>query len=164
MASKIDLTSTIAAGTFAGAQLMIGVSFALQWRVLTGDELVAQFAGDWIHIATTTIPFALLQTVFIPLSLYQARKNQPVRKLWVIALGAWLVNCTITSFYHFPVVWASMHGGYTAQDITGVIDQWVLVHWLRVALGYAVFLFAVLATLRAHATAAAGPVRGAVSS
>jgi hypothetical protein len=105
MASKIDLTSTIAAGTFAGAQLMIGVSFALQWRAMTGDELVTKFAGDWVHIATTIIPFALLQTVFIPLSLYQARKNKPVRKLWTIALLAWLANCTITSFYHFPRVW-----------------------------------------------------------
>lgn len=164
MASKIDLTSTIAAGTFAGAQLMIGISFALQWRAMTGDELVAQFAGDWIHIATTIIPFALLQTVFIPLSLYLARKDKPVRKLWAIALGAWLANCFVTSFYHFPVVWASMHGGYTALDITGVIDQWVFVHWLRIALGYAVFLFAVLATVRGHAAAAEEPVRGAVSS
>lgn len=150
MLSKTDLTSTIAAATFAGAQLMIGISFALQWRAMTGDELVARFAGDWVHIATTIIPFALLQTVFIPLSLYRARRNQPVRRLWTLALAAWLTNCTLTSLYHFPVVWASMHGGYTAQEITGVIHQWVLVHWLRIALGYAVLVFALLATVRGN--------------
>lgn len=151
MTSKIDLTSTVAAGTFAGAQLMIGVSFAMQWGAMTGAELVAKFAGDWVHIATTIIPFALLQTVFIPLSLYLARKNKAVRNLWAIALVAWLTNCTVTSFYHFPVVWASMHGGYTAQEMTGVIESWVLVHWLRIVLGYIVLLFAILATVRGHA-------------
>lgn len=148
MTSRSDLVATLAAGTFAGAQLMIGVSFGAQWREMTGAELVASFSGDWINIATTIIPFALLQTIVIPLSLYQAWGHEPARKLWTLSLVGWLINCAITATYHFPVVWTSMQGGYSAAEMPGVVDSWVLVHWARIALGYLVFLTAILATMR----------------
>ncbi|MGB3472623.1 MAG: hypothetical protein WBA51_17545 [Erythrobacter sp.] len=151
MTAKSDVVATLAAGTFAGAQLMIGVSFGLQWSQMTGPELVDAFSADWINIATTIIPFALLQTIVIPLSLYLAWGHEPGRKLWAISLITWLINCGITATYHFPVVWTSMQGGYSASEISGVVGTWVLVHWVRIALGYLTFTFALLATLRGRA-------------
>lgn len=148
MTSRSDLMATLAAGTFAGAQLMIGVSFGAQWSQMTGAELAASFSGDWINIATTIIPFALLQTIVIPLSLYLAWGHEPAQKLWTLSLAGWLINCTITASYHFPVVWTSMHGGYSAAEMPSVVDNWVLVHWVRIVLGYVVFLTAILATMR----------------
>ena len=79
MTSRSDVVATLAAGTFAGAQLMIGISFGAQWGQMTGPELAADFSRDWINIATTIIPFALLQTIVIPLSLYWAWGNAPAR-------------------------------------------------------------------------------------
>lgn len=145
---RTDIIAVLAAGTFAGAQLMIGISFGAQWRAASAADLVAHFAGDWINIATTIIPFALIQTVALPLALYFAWPNAPARKLWIVALAGWLINCTITSAYHFPVVWAAMHDRYLATEMHDVVAQWVAVHWVRIALGYAVFLSALLATLR----------------
>lgn len=151
MTSRSDLMATLAAGTFAGAQLMIGVSFGAQWSQMTGAELTASFSGDWINIATTIIPFALLQTIVIPLSLYLAWGHEPARKLWTLSLVGWLINCTITASYHFPVVWTSMQGGYSASEMPGVVDSWVFVHWVRIVLGYLVFLTALMATMRGRA-------------
>lgn len=147
---RTDLIAVLAAGTFAGAQLMIGISFAAQWRAMNDTDLLAHFAGDWINIATTIIPFALLQTIVLPLSLYFAWKNNSARQAWVISLVTWLINCTITAAYHFPVVWGAMQGEYAASQMHTVVAQWVAVHWIRIALGYATFHFAVLATLRAN--------------
>lgn len=151
MTSRSDVVATLAAGTFAGAQLMIGVSFGAQWSQMTSSELAADFSGDWINIATTIIPFALLQTIVIPLSLYLAWGHTPARRLWTLSLATWLINCVITASYHFPVVWISMQGGYSPAEIGGVVDNWVLVHWVRILLGYLTFLFALLATMRGRA-------------
>ena len=147
-ASRTEFIAVLAAGTFAGAQLMIGVSFGAQWRAASGADLIARFAGDWINIATTIIPFALIQTVALPLALYFAWQKKPVRRLWTLALAAWLINCAITSAYHFPVVWAAMHDRHLASEMHDVVAQWVALHWVRIVLGYAVFLSALLATLR----------------
>ena len=69
-------------------------------------------------------------------------------QLWTLSLVGWLINCTITASYHFPVVWTSMQGGYSAAEMSGVVDSWVLVHWVRIALGYLTFFSALLATMR----------------
>lgn len=151
MTSRSDVVATLAAGTFAGAQLMIGVSFGAQWRQMTAPELAAAFSGDWINIAATIIPFALLQTIVIPLSLYRAWGHAPARRLWALSLATWLINCMVTAGYHFPVVWTSMQGGYSPAAIAGVVDDWVLVHWGRIVLGYITFLCALLATMRGRA-------------
>lgn len=148
MTPKSDMVATLAAGTFAGAQLMIGVTFGAQWSQLSAPELVAAFPVDWTNIAATIIPFALLQTIFIPLSLYLAWGHEPARRLWGLALASWLINCTITATYHFPIVWTAMIGGYPPDRIADVVETWVLVHWVRIALGYLTFLFALLATLQ----------------
>lgn len=151
MTARSDVVATLAAGTFAGAQLMIGISFGAQWSQMTGSELAGAFHLDWVNIATTIIPFALLQTIVIPLSLYLAWAHEPARRLWALSLACWLINCAITATYHFPIVWTSMQGGYSPAEISGVVDTWVLVHWVRIVLGYLTFLFALLATLRGRA-------------
>jgi hypothetical protein len=151
MTSRSDLVATIAAGTFAGAQLMIGISFGAQWSQMTAPQLSEAFSGDWINIAATIIPFALLQTIALPLSLYLAWGHAPARKLWTAALASWLINCTNTASYHFPVVWTSMQGGYSPAEIAAVVDTWVLVHWFRIVLGYMTFYFALRATMRGRA-------------
>jgi hypothetical protein len=145
------VVATLAAGTFAGAQLMIGVSFGAQWSQMTGSELAAGFSADWINIATTIIPFALLQTIVIPVSLYWAWGHESARRLWTLALASWLINCAITAGYHFPIVWTAMQGGYSPATITGVVDTWVLVHWVRIVLGYLTFHLALQATIRGRA-------------
>ena len=147
---KINVLSTLAAGTFAGGTLMIGVTFGLLWGDLSPDELVSAFPHDWKNIATTIVPVALLQTFLIPLSLYLAWKNKCARRLWMTTLGLWVANCTITSVYHLPVVLNGLEGVYTAADISDVIDRWLLLHWLRVLLGFGAVLYAMSATMKSY--------------
>jgi hypothetical protein len=144
---KINVLSALAAGIFAGGTLMIGVTFGLQWGDLSPEELIKAFPHDWKNIATTIIPFALLQTFLIPLSLYFAWQNKPARKLWIITLGLWFANCTITSVYHFPVVLQGLNGEIDVTQIKDVVDQWLLYHWPRVLLGIAATIYAVCACI-----------------
>ncbi len=144
---KINVLSAVAAGVFAGGTLMVGVTFGLQWGDLSPDELVIAFPNDWKTIATTIIPFALLQTFLIPLSLYFAWQNKCARRLWIITLGLWFANCTITSVYHLPVVLQGLNGTIETSEIRAVVDQWLLFHWPRVALGVVATIYAVCACM-----------------
>ena len=144
---KINVLSAFTAGIFAGGTLMIGVTFGLQWSDLSPEDLVIAFPHDWKNIATTIIPFALLQTFLIPLSLYFAWSNKCARRFWIIALGLWFANCTITSVYHFPIVLQGLNGTIETSEIRVVVDQWLLFHWPRVVLGFAATIYAVCACM-----------------
>jgi hypothetical protein len=145
----LNMFTCVSAGIFAGGTLMVGLTFGLQWQDLSPNDLLLAFGHDWKNIATTIIPFALLQTILLPIALYLAWPYRVARKYWLIALLLWLVNCTITSAYHLPVVLAGLNGEIHVADIRAVIEQWLLFHWPRVFLAFATASFTVLAAMQA---------------
>ncbi|MBI1391953.1 MAG: hypothetical protein GC152_04350 [Alphaproteobacteria bacterium] len=149
-------TAVIATGLFAGGALMVGLSFGIVFLglgdlvpAMTGEQLVQLFPRYWLAIACAIIPIALVKTYALAASALAAPKATPVRRLWSWSLGLWLLNAAITAGYHVQVVIAAFMEKYSADEIVGVIELWVGLHWIRVAIALGSFLLAVLATARA---------------
>lgn len=147
-AKRVNIIAVIATGMFLGSALMIGLTFGPYWRGLAPAQLAQAFPQDWIHIAWTIIPTALVQTLFLALSTWWAWPRQDVRNLWLSALGLWVLNGLITSFYHVPVVFKAMSGSYTLDELGTVLTTWLALHWLRVVIALLTAYFAVNAALR----------------
>lgn len=81
-----------------------------------------------------------------------------------MGLGGLVDQPPVTTFHHFPAVWTAMRGGYSAQEMAGVAQQWVWMHWVRLALGHALLMFAILATVRGHGHNAVPVQAGTVRS
>ena len=148
--NHLNTLTCVSAGVFAGGTLMVELSFGFKWQDLLPEELLFAFPNDWKHIATTIIPFALLQTFLFPIALYLSWQNKAARLFWLLALGLWLANCTITSVYHFPIVLKAIDGNYDVSQISQVVEQWLIYHWPRVLLGFATAYFAVLAAVKSQ--------------
>ncbi len=145
---KVNIIAVIATGMFAGGGLMVGVTLGLRWSDLEPAQLVHDFPQDWIYMAWTIIPVALIQTLFLALSVRLAWPRRNIRNLWLTALGLWIVNGVITSVYHVPVVFRAMSGSYTADELPSVVTTWLGLHWLRIAIALTTAYFAVSAALK----------------
>ncbi|MGB3496032.1 MAG: hypothetical protein WBA57_25105 [Elainellaceae cyanobacterium] len=144
----VNTIAVIATGMFAGIGLMVGVTFGLRWSSLEPAQLIQAFPQDWIQIAWTIIPIALVQTVFLALSTRLAWSRRNVRNLWLIALGLWIVNGVMTSIYHVPVVFQAMSGSYTPDELASTVTTWLALHWLRIVIALLTAYFAVSAALK----------------
>lgn len=145
---RVNIIAAITTGMFAGGGLMVGVSFGIRWRGLEPAQLIQAFPQDWIHMAWTIIPIALVQTLFLALSLRLAWPRRDIRNLWLTALGLWIVNGVITSVYHVPVVFRVMSGSYTPDELPSVVTTWLVFHWLRIVIALTTAYFAVSAALK----------------
>lgn len=143
----VKLLAVIACGMFAGGGLMVGVSFGSIWKAMTPEQLVAGFPDYWLAFAWTIIPIALLKSLFLCLAVIESWSDEPTRWLWRGALALWLVNGAITSLYHLPIVFAALDNTYPAAELPGVVDQWLLVHWVREAIAIATCVLATLAAM-----------------
>ncbi|NJL54677.1 MAG: hypothetical protein HC838_01240 [Spirulinaceae cyanobacterium RM2_2_10] len=145
---QVNTIAVIATGMFAGGGLMVGVTLGLRWSSLEPAQLVHDFPQDWIYMAWTIIPIALVQTVFLALSVRLAWSRRNVRNLWLMALGLWIVNGVITSVYHVPVVFKAMSGSYTPDVLASTVATWLALHWLRVAIALLTAYIAISAALQ----------------
>jgi len=145
----------LSSGLFAGGGTMVGLSFGVVFLglgglvpAMTGEQLVELFPKYWIAIACTIIPVALTKTVSLTWATLGAPKGSEVRRLWFWALGAWLINCTITVVYHVQVVIGSFMGKYEPEEMVATIQLWIALHWVRIALALVSFVFTILAAVR----------------
>ena len=152
---RSNFLAVLSTGLFAGGGTMVGLSFGVVFLGLgglvpsmSGEQLVALFPKYWIAIACTIIPVALTKTASLAIAFFTSLKGSQVRKLWLWALGFWLLNCAITVGYHVQVVIGSFMGKYAPEDMVGTIQLWIALHWIRVALALASFVLAILAVTR----------------
>jgi len=158
--TRSGFAAAFSAGLFAGGGTMVGLSFGVVFLGLGGlvpamsaEQLVEFFPTYWIAIACTIIPVAPTKTASLAIAFFSAPKGDPVRRLWLWALGSWLINCAITAGYHVQVVIASFMGKYAPEEMVGTIQLWIALHWIRVALAIASFAFVILAVSRSPSKA-----------
>ncbi|HIG23792.1 MAG TPA: hypothetical protein EYG02_09365 [Henriciella marina] len=153
---RSNFLAVLSTGLFAGGGTMVGLSFGIVFLGLSplvpamnGEQLVELFPKYWVAIACTIIPVALTKTASLATATFTAPKGSAVRRLWLWALGLWLVNCAITVGYHVQVVIGSFMGKYPSDEMVATIQLWIALHWIRVALALGSFVLAILAVVRA---------------
>lgn len=144
----VNILAIVASAAFAGGGLLILVSYGVRW--LGMDPLVwrAAFWDEFINFGLTIIPLNLLILAGLVLSVRLDWLDHPIRKVWLIAIGLLVANTVITSVYFIPQNIQLMSDSYSAAEAASIRATWLGLHVIRVAIAFAVPVFAILAVLK----------------
>ncbi len=144
----VNAIAILASAAFAGGGTLILLSYGIRW--LGTDPLVwrAGFWAEFLNFAITIIPLNMITLVGLVLSLRLDWRDQPVRRLWIIALGLYAANTVFTLGYFIPQNILLISDNYTADEASSVRATWLGLHVLRVIIAAAVPVYAFLAVMR----------------
>jgi hypothetical protein len=144
----INITAVVASAAFAGGGLLILVSYGIRWLAI--DPLVWR-AGLWdefLNFAITIIPVNFITLVGLGLSVRLDWRNRLVRRLWMCAVWLYVANTVFTLGYFIPQNILLISDKYTAAEAAAVRATWLGLHIIRVAIAFAVPIFALLAIMK----------------
>ncbi|WP_375559006.1 hypothetical protein ACE193_14845 [Bernardetia sp. OM2101] len=125
-----------------GILLAMGLGFGIFWKTLEPITFMNVFAAEFPYFILPTV--LMLQPALISsIVLFIRFKNEKeIRKTWLYVMSGMIAAFVITSAYHLPVNLGFIQLKYTAEEITTLLNIWLLLHWVRFA---AVFMAAVFA-------------------
>lgn len=144
----VNLVAVVHAAAFAGGGLLILLSYGIRW--LGMDPLVwrAGFWDEFLNFAITIIPLNMITLVGLVLSARLDWQDRPVRRLWMRAIWLYVANTVFTLGYFIPqnilLIWDS----YSAAEASFIRATWLGLHILRVAIAFAVPIYALLAVMK----------------
>lgn len=142
----LNLLAILGCGVFTGVMLNIGLVFGAYWRSLPPADFLAWFGAN-SHLIGRTIPFVAGPAAIGLLgSLWLAAAGG--RLPWLAALAAIVLLFALTAAYHLPANAAFAARAVPLGEVAAALDRWLLLHWLRVALGAVATVACVLAVAR----------------
>lgn len=142
---RINALAIVASGGFAGGNLFIGLSMGLYWMSLEPLVFMQGFWPQFSFFLNTIMPLFLLTLVGLVLSA-RLDWNQPqLKRLWLIAIGLYVVISLITMGYHMPENLRLRDALYTADEASAARSYWLLGHIPRVILALCIPLLALRA-------------------
>lgn len=144
----VNILAVVASAAFAGGGLLILISYGVRW--LGMDPLVwrAAFWDEFTNFGLTIIPLNLIILLGLVLSARLDWHDRPIRKLWMRPVWLLVINTVITSVYFIPQNIQLMSDSYTTAEAARIRATWLGLHVVRVAIAFAVPVFAVLAVLK----------------
>lgn len=100
---RVNALAVITSGAFAGANLFIGLSMGAYWLSLSPPEFVANFFPQFTNFLFTIMPLFLAMLVGLILSARLDWHDPTPRRMWLIAIGLYVVLSLITLLYHMPL-------------------------------------------------------------
>ncbi|MEM9023450.1 MAG: anthrone oxygenase family protein [Bacteroidota bacterium] len=142
MNRTLGYIAILAIGAFAGNMINIGLSYGTHWMSLEPANFIASFNIDFPLLlgptAATLMP-ALAATVLLS---FRARKQPGLHKQWLYALGLLLLTIAITASYHLPTNLAFMEPGFDLAEVSGRLNLWMVLHWVRIVVALLAGVFA----------------------
>jgi hypothetical protein len=127
-------------GLFAGAMLVIGVSFVGYWQSLEPSAFLHWFAANADRIGGLMLPLGVAATLA---ALGSAAVTWPSggRAGWLSAASALLAVSILVVYFivHAPRNAAFTSAGMPPERVAGELAVWARWHWVRVLLGVAAF-------------------------
>lgn len=148
MRLAFNMLAILGAGAFAGLMLNIGLTLGAYWKGLPPAAFLDWFAGN-SHLIGRTIPIVAVPTIIgICASLWLGWGQPVVRLWWGVALAAIAGLMVITAVFHLPTNAAFAAKSIPLDQVPPTLDRWLLLHWLRIALGFAATAAGILAVAR----------------
>lgn len=148
MRLAFNMLAILGAGAFAGLMLNIGLTFGAYWKSLPPGDFLDWFSSNG-NLIGRTIPIVVVPTVVGILGSLWLVADQPHgRLLWGLSLAAVAALMTITVIFHLPTNAQFASKSLPLDRVGGMLDLWLLLHWVRVVLGFAAALAGLIAVTR----------------
>ena len=145
----VNVLAVCGSAALAGTMLTIGLSFGAYWKSLSPAAFLDWFAAHSLLIGRTIPLLAVPAVLGLLGSLWLDRAAPRPRILWALALGCAAAIALVTVAFHLPANAAFVAKTIAPEAVPAKLDDWLRLHWLRIALGFATAILGMIA-LRAR--------------
>lgn len=143
-----NILAICGAATFTGVMLNIGLTLGTYWKGLPPAGFLDWFSEN-NHLIARTIPlFAVPALLGLGASVWFDWSEPHQRMLWLAALGCALGIGVLTFAFHLPTNAMFAAKTISLAKVPAKLDQWLLLHWLRIALGLTASVLGIVAVSR----------------
>ncbi|MFK8056315.1 MAG: anthrone oxygenase family protein [Saprospiraceae bacterium] len=142
--TKLSIAAIVTSAAYLGFVLNIGLSYGVYWPqmdpVLFMQDFAQKFPLFLPGAFMTLVPAFVLSIILF----VKTKEDKQAKSAWKIVFIALLLVNLITSVYHIPVNFGFMDQSYSAAEVTGKLQIWIVLHWVRVILALVASIYAVL--------------------
>lgn len=133
---------------FAGIMAHIGFSFGAYWQSLPPAAFLEWFAGYAPFVGRTIPVFVIIAFVGLAGSLWLDWNDARRRLLWLGVYACLIAISIITLSWHLPINSRLLVRSVTADQVPAILDTWLNLHWLRVAIAFLASILSIVAVVR----------------
>lgn len=123
------------AAGFAGAMLVIGLSFGAYWKGLPPAAFLDWFGANGFLIGRAIPVFAVPTAIGLAASLWFDRREPEARRFWLAAVARMAALGLVTAAFHLPLNAAFAAKAVPLDQVPAALDRWLWLHAVRIALG-----------------------------
>lgn len=144
---RVNALAIVASAAFFGGNLFIGLSMGAYWLSLEPLAFMNGFWGQFTAFLYTIMPLFLLTLVGLVLSARLDWQQPHLKRLWLWAIGLYVIVSLITMGYHMPENLRLHAALYTAEEAAAARVYWLVGHIPRILLSLGIPLLALRAVL-----------------
>lgn len=133
---------------FAGIMAHIGFSFGAYWQSLTPTAFLEWFAAYAPFVGRTIPLFVIVSLIGLAGSLWYDWNDSWRRGLWLSVYTCLFAIFIITFAWHLPVNSQLLSRSMPPDKVPAMLDTWLNLHWLRVALALLASILSIVAVSR----------------
>jgi hypothetical protein len=145
---RVNTLAVVASAAFAGGNLFIGLSMGAYWLSLEPLVFMNGFWGQFTNFLFTIMPLFLLTLVGLVLSARLDWNRPDLKRLWLIAIGLYVVTSLITIGVHMPENLRLRAAVYTAEQASAARTYWLVAHIPRMIFALGIPILAMRAILK----------------
>lgn len=149
---RVNSVAIVASAAFAGGNLFIGLSMGAYWLSRDPLDFMHGFWAQFTSFLYTIMPLFLMTLVGLILSARLDWDRPKLRRLWLIAIGLYVVVSLITLGFHMPENLRLREAVYTTEQAAAARLRWLIGHIPRVVLSFGIPLLAIRAVFERAVT------------
>lgn len=137
MSLLFKILAVTGSAMFAGVMLAIGVILGGYWKSLPPADFLDWFARH-SQLVMRAIPIVVIPTLIgLAGVLWSDWSNSANRVIWFGAAGCILAVLVLTMAYYVPSNAAFAAKAIPIDQVSGKLDNWLMIHNLRIVLAFA---------------------------
>ena len=143
MKRALGIIAVIGTIAYLGNIINIGLTYAIAWQRLNPQVFMESFETTFALLLPTVVVTLLPGLIGLIASIFLNKENLAAKQNFRFALYATLISILITSVYHLPTNLAFIDQRYSMTEAANRLQLWVVLHWVRVALGAIAAVFVI---------------------